>query len=104
MIQIHNNLLVTLNKTWLTVRWGWAWYEKIMPIAASEICIILYIIQKPNSIIIVLLSIQNISRALKTQNAFLKMDSHFGKEFAQNQSKMKKYLEQIIKLLLIMLL
>ena len=52
----------------------------IMQIAPSEICIILHIIQKPNSIIVLLL-IQNISRALKTQNAFFKMGSHFGVEF-----------------------
>ena len=39
-------------------------------ITTSEICIILYIIRKPNSII-VLLFIQNISRALKIYKIFL---------------------------------
>ena len=38
--------------------------------SSSEICIILHIIRKPNSII-ALLFIQNISRALKIYNFFL---------------------------------
>lgn len=66
---------------------------RIMQIAPSEICIILHIMRKPNSIIVLLL-IQNISRALKTQNVFLKKGSHSGEELSQNQPEMKKYLNE----------
>ena len=44
--------------------------RRLRRITPSEICIILHIIRKPNSIIIVLLFIQNISRALKIYNFF----------------------------------
>ena len=49
-------------------------------ITPSEICTILHIIQKPNSII-VLLFIQNISKSPKDRKC-IKMANHFGVEFS----------------------
>ena len=58
------------------------WQRWITP---SETCMILHIIQKPHPITVVLF-IQNISRALKTQN-FIETGSHYGLHFSQISGK-----------------
>ena len=63
--------------------------RRLRRITPSEICIILHIIRKPNSII-ALLFIQNISRALKIYNFFLI-------EFCRVHGKIARYLETMNK-------
>ena len=63
--------------------------RRLRRITPSEVCIILHIIQKPNSII-ALLFIQNISRALKIYNFFLM-------GFCRVHGKIARYLKTMNK-------
>ena len=71
---------------------------RLRRIIPSEVCIILHIIRKPNSII-VLLFIQNISRALKIYIFLIGFSRVHGKiarylkTMNKKQEKMNKYLE-----------
>ena len=64
--------------------------RRLRRITPSEICIILHIIRKPNSII-ALLFIQNISRALKIYNFFLTAG------FCRVHGKIARYLKTMNK-------